>query len=177
MFKKIFIGLVVIVGLVLVYAAIQPAQYVVSREVLISAPIDKVFPFVSKRTLSNSWNPWLKKDTQAKITTEGPESGIGSATLWTDGKELGTGKATVIGAVPNERVVVKIDYEKPFVMTQEATVLLAPEGTQTKVIWKVEGENTFMGRVMCIFMNMDKMVGGVFEEGLGELKTMVETAG
>ncbi len=42
--------------------------------------------------------------------------------------------------------------------------------------WKVDGQNNFVGRLMCIFMNMDKMVGGMFEKGLAKLKTTVEGA-
>ena len=40
--------------------------------------------------------------------------------------------------------------------------------------WRVQGKNTFMERFMCIFVNMDKMVGGMFEKGLLNLKTLVE---
>ena len=29
---------------------------------------------------------------------------------------------------------------------------------------------------MCIFMNMDKMIGGQFEKGLAAMKSIVETA-
>jgi hypothetical protein len=31
-----------------------------------------------------------------------------------------------------------------------------------------------MSKVMCMFMNMDKMIGGQFETGLANLKTVVE---
>jgi hypothetical protein len=34
-----------------------------------------------------------------------------------------------------------------------------------------------MGRLMCVFMDMDKKVGAMFEKGLSNLKTLVETAG
>jgi hypothetical protein len=35
--------------------------------------------------------------------------------------------------------------------------------------------DTFMGKLMGLFMNCDKMVGGQFEEGLSKLKKLVET--
>ena len=36
------------------------------------------------------------------------------------------------------------------------------------------GTNNFMGKVMGLIMNCDKMLGGQFEQGLAALKTMVE---
>ena len=33
----------------------------------------------------------------------------------------------------------------------------------------MDGKNNFMGKVMCVFMDMDKMVGGDFEKGLASL--------
>jgi hypothetical protein len=37
------------------------------------------------------------------------------------------------------------------------------------------GPQSYAGKVMCLFMNMDKMVGGQFEKGLADLKTLVES--
>ena len=37
------------------------------------------------------------------------------------------------------------------------------------------GENNFMAKAFGLFMNMDKMVGGDFEKGLAQLKSVAET--
>jgi hypothetical protein len=37
------------------------------------------------------------------------------------------------------------------------------------------GSNNFMSKVMQIFMNMDKMVGGDFEKGLESLRKVSES--
>jgi hypothetical protein len=36
------------------------------------------------------------------------------------------------------------------------------------------GPKNLMMKVMSVFMNMDKMIGQAFEEGLGKLKDLVE---
>jgi hypothetical protein len=36
------------------------------------------------------------------------------------------------------------------------------------------GKNGFLGKAMCMFMSMDKMVGGDFEKGLANLKAAAE---
>ncbi len=174
MIMKISIVLACLVAAFLIYVASKPSHSEIAREVTINAPVEKLFPYVNTRSLANSWNPWLRMDPQAKITTSGPEVGVGAKTIWSDGKQLGTGTATVIESIPNERVTVKLEYQKPFEMTQTAMYLLKPNGNQTTVVWKVEGKNSFMSKLMCVFMNMEKVVGDVFTQGLGELKTMVE---
>jgi len=41
---------------------------------------------------------------------------------------------------------------------------------------RMEGKNDFLAKAVCLFMNMDKMVGGQFEQGLAQMKSVVEAA-
>ena len=38
------------------------------------------------------------------------------------------------------------------------------------------GKNNFVARAVCLFMSMDKMVGGEFEKGLAQMKAIAEAA-
>ena len=49
-----------------------------------------------------------------------------------------------------------------------------PQGNQTLVTWTMTGHNNFIGKAICLFMNMDTMVGGQFEKGLQNMKSVVE---
>jgi len=40
----------------------------------------------------------------------------------------------------------------------------------------MSGRNNFIAKAMCLFMNMDKMVGGEFEKGLAQMKAITEAA-
>jgi uncharacterized protein YndB with AHSA1/START domain len=174
MVLKIIITISLVIGVFLVKVALQPANNSFSREIVIQTTPERVYSFLTNRELVNSWNPWLLKDKQAKISTEGPNEGVGSKTIWTDGKELGTGSATVVALIPNEKISVTLAYEKPFKMTQDATYLLRPQGDSTVVTWKVEGESPFLIRVVCSFMNMEKMMDETFMSGLNDLKSRLE---
>jgi len=116
----------------------------------------------------------MEIDPQAKMTYSGPDAGVGARTSWTGGKQLGTGSATIVESVPNQRVGIKLEYVKPMSMTQDAAYLIQSFGNQSAVTWKVQGRNTFLCRLMSVVMNMDKMVGGMFEKGLSNLKNLVE---
>jgi hypothetical protein len=51
---------------------------------------------------------------------------------------------------------------------------LVPEGDSTNVSWAMHGPNTFIGRIMRLFVDMDRMIGKDFEIGLAKLKTVAE---
>ena len=51
---------------------------------------------------------------------------------------------------------------------------LEPKGDRTQVTWSMSGKNTYLSRILCTFINMDKMVGGDFETGLANLKALTE---
>lgn len=164
----------IVIVVFLVVKAVQSPHYVIARSVVINAPADKVFPYLNTRAIANSWNPFLKQDPAVKITLSGPGAGVGSKTAWEGNTRMGAGNAEVIESVPNDHILVKLDMQRPMACRQVASYWLEPAGNGTKVTWKVEGDNTFIPRVMCTFMNMDKMVGGAFLQGLTELKGMVE---
>lgn len=174
MWKKIILGFLSAIAMVLIFAALQSPHYEVSRQTRIQAPVEKVFPYLNNSKLAEQWAPWIEIDPDAKMTYSGPESGVGSKASWDGGKQLGTGSATIVESVPNQRVGIALEYLKPMVMHQYSEYLVESVGSETVVTWKVKGENTFPGRLMCLFMNMDKMVGGMFEKGLGNLKKLAE---
>jgi hypothetical protein len=174
--KKIGIGLVAALALFLGYVAIQPADYVISRSTAINAPAERIFPYLNNSKLAEKWGPWLEADPQAKMVYSGPDAGVGSKASWDSPGQLGTGSATIADVRENQLVGIQLEYTKPMTMTQYSEYLVAPSaGNQTTVTWRVTGKNGFPGRVMCVFMNMDKVVGGMFEKGLSNLKTLVES--
>ncbi len=175
MLGKIAFGLFAVLVVFLGAVALQPADYLITREITIQAAPEKIFPYLNNSKLAERWGPWLEIDPDAKMTYSGPDAGVGSKASWTGGKQLGTGSATIVESTPNQRVAIKLEYQEPMNMVQDAEYTVKNMGGQSVVTWSVRGKNTFMGRVMCVFMNMDKVVGSMFEKGLSKLKTLVET--
>lgn len=174
MLKKIGIGAGVVLGLFLAYVAAQPSEYTIVRELAMQATAEKIFPYLNNMKLADQWGPWKEADPETAMQFQGPEAGVGSKTFWEGGKKLGTGSATIVESEPNLKVKILLEYTKPMPMTQDSWYLIRSEGGHSVVTWKVTGKNNFMGRVMCVFVNMDKMVGGMFEKGLSNLKAIVE---
>ena len=77
-------------------------------------------------------------------------------------------------SVPS-KIVIKLDFFKPFEGHNTAEFTMLPQGDATNVIWVMHGPAPFMSRVMQVFMNMDNMIGKDFETGLANLKRLTES--
>lgn len=174
MLKKILLGVIVVIAGFLVYVAVQPADYLIAREVVINAKPESIFSHLNNSKKLNAWMPWADSDPNVKMNYSGPTDGIGATTSWESTGSMGVGRAVIIQSIANQNVKTQITYEKPMVMEQVSDMTLTAKNGGTAVKWSVVGKNSFMGRLFCTFMNMDKMVGGEFEKGLNKLKNIVE---
>ena len=176
MIKKILIGLVVIVVILVVIIALQPSHYQVERSVTISAPASVLFAQVNDFHKWNGWSPWAKLDPAMKQTFEGAPAGTGAVYTWVGNKEVGEGRMTITESHPNDLIKLKLEFLKPFAATSTTEFTFIPQGNQTAVKWKMSGENNFIAKAFHLVMNMDKMIGGDFEKGLAQMKSVAEAA-
>jgi len=176
MLKIILITIAVIVVVFLVVVALQPSEFRVARSTTISGPAPAVFAQVNDFHKWEAWNPWGKIDPAMKQTYEGAPAGIGAIYTWVGNNEVGEGRMTLTESRPNDLIRIKLEFMKPFAATNTAEFTFKPEGNQTAVTWSMSGKNNLMAKAIHLFMNMDKMIGGQFEKGLAEMKSVVEAA-
>lgn len=173
MFKKIIIGICILIAGIFGLAAMKPSEMNVSREILVSATPEVLFPYINNSKKSYEWMPWAENDPGVEIKFTGPEEGVGAASNWS-GKNMGTGASEVVESVPNQIVKTKLTYKQPFEMSQLAEISLTPSAGGTMVKWSISGHQNFFFRLMGVFVNCDKMIGKEFEKGLNKLKTLAE---
>jgi len=176
MLKIILIALGVIIVVLAVVVTLQPAEFRVARSATMSAPAPVIFGQVNDLHKWEAWNPWQKKDPAMKLDFAGPPAGPGASYSWAGNKEVGEGRLTITESRPGERVRIKLEFMKPFAATNTAEFTFKPEGDRTSVTWSMEGRNNFFAKAIGLCMNMDKMVGGEFEKGLADMKSVVEAA-
>jgi hypothetical protein len=181
MFETIMSIAVVIVVLVvaaLAYAATRPDTFRVQRSTSIMAPPEKILPLVNDLRSHGTWSPWEKKDPAMKRIYSGAASGKGAVYEWDGNRNIGKGRMEITDASPS-KVVFKMDFLKPFEAHNTAEITMTPQGESanagTNVTWAIYGPNLFLGKVMGLVFNMDKMIGREFETGLANLKTRTET--
>ena len=176
MLTKIVIGVVVVLGVFAVVVAMRPSDFRVERSAVVSAPAPVVFAQVNDLHNWDAWSPFAKLDPAAKQTFEGPRAGTGAAFAWAGNKQVGEGRMTITESRPNKLVRFRLDFLKPFAVTNTAEFTFTPRGVQTAVTWSMSGRQNFMAKAFCMFMSMDKMVGGEFEKGLAQMKSVAESA-
>lgn len=174
MLKKILIALAAIVVVFVAVVAMQPSEFRVARTATMSAPAPAVFAQVNDLHKWEAWSPWAKLDPAAKSTFEGPPAGTGAIFRWAGNNQVGEGSMTITESRPNELIRFNLEFLKPMAGTSTAEFTFKPEGNQTTVTWSMSGKNNFIAKAMCLFMNMDQMVGGQFEKGLAAMKSIVE---
>jgi len=174
MFKKILIALALIVIAFIVIVALQPAEFRVSRSTTVAAPATAVFDQVNDFHKWDAWSPWAKLDPSMKKTHEGAPAGPGAIYSWSGNDQVGEGRMILTDSRASELVRIKLEFKKPFEATNTTEFSFKPEADKTQVTWSMSGTNNFMAKAFGLFMNMDKMVGGDFEKGLAQLKSVVE---
>ena len=174
MIKKILAVLAVIVVVFVIVVALQPADFRIARSATMSAPPAAVFAQVNDLHKFQDWSPWAKLDPTAKTAFQGPPAGPGASFSWAGNMEVGEGAMTITESRPGELVRYQLDFRKPMAGTNTAEFTLQPEGDKTAVTWSMSGHNNFLAKAVGLVINCDKMVGGQFEKGLADLKTIVE---
>ena len=156
--------------------AMMPGHFRITRSTLIAAPPSVVFDQVNNFQKWEAWSPWAKTDPSAKISFSGPESGVGTVFRWDGNNEVGAGSMTILESKPGDRIEIALVFTKPFVATNQTEFTFRPEGDQTHVVWTMSGNNNFVGKVISLFMDCEKLIGADFDKGLAAMKSVIEAA-
>jgi uncharacterized protein YndB with AHSA1/START domain len=168
MLKKILLLLVAAIAGLAVYVAMQPDHFRIERRATVNAPPQTVFIQVNDFRKWDDWSPWAKLDPNVKVT--GPQSGPGATFMWDGNDKVGAGTMTITESRPNQHIATRTDFTRPFEGTSNADFVFSEAGGQTNVIWSMFGKQRFIGKAICLFTPMGKML----ERGLAQLKRVAE---
>jgi hypothetical protein len=178
MLKKIFlaVALLVVAVPVLFFAVglFRPDHYAVRRSAQVAAPPSAVYAAVVDFRRWERWSPWAGLDPSQRTTIQG--EGVGAIYTWSGNDKVGEGRMTITEARPGERVGIELVFLRPYQSKADTGFTIAPEGAGSRITWEMSGHYDRIERVMMMFMDMDKMIGGDFERGLASLKREVEKA-
>jgi hypothetical protein len=172
--KIILIVIAILVVGVLVFAATRPNTFRVQRSASIKAPPEKIFPFINDFHSWPLWSPWEKIDPALKRTYSGEPSGKGARYAWEGNSKVGSGSMEITESSPPGKILIKLDFIKPFEGHNVTDFTLVPNGDMTEVTWLMHGPVPYIGKIMHMFFSMERMVGGQFETGLANLKAAAE---
>lgn len=164
--------LVALVIVLLIAPVLMPAQYQLARSIEINAPLNAVYPRLTDLNEFVKWNPFSESDPTSKTEVVG--TGVGS-TMTYSGEKSGEGRMTIVNAVPDKSVDLRMDFYKP--MPGEAMahwIVAASSETTTTLTWSYEQNLPYFKRYLGIMM--DFMMSPIFDKGLQNFKSLVESA-
>jgi uncharacterized protein YndB with AHSA1/START domain len=175
MIRKIALAVVLALAALLLFAATRPDTFRVQRSATVKAPPEKVFGLINDMRAFNTWNPFNKKDPAMRGTYRGPQSGPGARFEFAGDRNVGKGSLQITGAAVPSQVTMELHMLEPFEGRNTVEFTIAPQSAgTTQVTWAMHGPSPYLSKLIGVFFNMDKMIGGDFEAGLADLKTQAE---
>lgn len=175
MLTTILIILATATVVALLLATRLPDEFRLTRTTAIDAPIGVVWPYLSTLNGWIQWSPFAKADPSAQTSINGDDGSIGSSLSW-QGKRTGQGTMTLVDAQPPRFAKYRLDFKKPMQASNHAEFRAETQGTQTVVCWTMHGHNSYVNKLISLFMNCEKMLGATFESGLADLKELAARA-
>jgi RimJ/RimL family protein N-acetyltransferase/uncharacterized membrane protein len=173
--KKALYIVLGLVALVLITAVIMPKDYAVEKEVVINQPNDEVFAYLKSLKNQDNWSVWYSKDPNIKKSFTGTDGTVGFTSMWEGNKDVGKGEQEITHIEEGERIDTELRFLEPFESTNNAYMITEPiDSASTKVKWGFTGAMPIPMNVMLPFMGMEESVGKDFQDGLNNLKGILE---
>ncbi|RAW00864.1 SRPBCC family protein [Pseudochryseolinea flava] len=173
-FKKILIGLGILVVLLVVVSFFLPSKIHVERSLIINASQETVYGLVVDLKKWDQWSAWHKMDPNMKVTYADKSEGAGASYSWSsEDSNLGDGTIKIAEAVPYDKITLEMYFGgSPEPSWGGWTFEKTQEGTKaTNTMDMDAGMNPFMRWMGTM---MDAMVGPQFDKSLNSLKEVAE---
>lgn len=146
----------------------------VERSILINTHPARVFAILNDFRLSREWMPYEQKDADMKRTLTGAPRGKGSVYTYEGDARVGAGRVEILESLPFHTILMRLDMHRPFRMTNTVEYRLEQKGRTTEVTWSMRGPMPFFSRLVSLFVDVEGKVGRDFEQGLANLKSLLE---
>ena len=125
----------------LIAALFMKKEHYVKREVIINAPLQKVFEYIRFLKNQDEFNEGAMEDSSRKKEYKGTDGTAGYVYSWSGDKDAGEGEKEIKNIVEGKKVEMEIRFTKP--MVTSADIIMETESlsdNQTKVSWSNAGK-------------------------------------
>ena len=169
----ILIVLAAIIVLLLLIALFMRKQHFVKREIIISAPRQKVFDYIRMLKNQDAFNKHAMVDPDRIREFKGADGTVGYTYSWKGDRSAGEGEKEIKNIIDGKRVEMEIRFVKP--MTATAIIIMETESlsdNQTKVYWSNAGTLKYPFNAMIPMV--ERTVAKDMDISLATLKTILE---
>jgi hypothetical protein len=174
--KKILLALVIFIALLLIVALFVKKEYVIEREITIKKPNTTVYDYIRYLKNQDNYSVWASLDPDMKREYKGIDGTVGFIAAWdSENQDAGKGEQEIINIEEGQRVDYEIRFKEPF-ESKGNTYLITQQidASSTKVTWGYSGEMAYPTNLLLLLINMDNMLGPDLEQGLLNLKDILE---
>src|ERR1700738_2759360 len=105
--------LLIVAGIIvfpLIIALFMKKQHYVNREIIINAPLKKVFDFLKLLKNQDKFNKWAKTDKDRKEEFKGTDGTVGFIYAWRGNKGAGEGEKEIKNIIEGKRIETEIRF-------------------------------------------------------------------
>ena len=175
MLRQLFFFLLSVIAVAFILTIVVPTKQKVKRDILINKPVEEVYSYLSRLENFNKWSVWSQNDSSLKNSISGTDGTTGAENHWTGDPELsGEGNMKIITLKLNEKIKYHLSFKQPKPMEAGSDFELESVNGQTKVTWIFTLETARPWNIFNLFSSLDKKMGVDFEDGLKNLKNILE---
>ena len=171
--------LIGLIAVLLIVALFIPEQIVVIRKITIHRHQIEVFDYVKHLKNQEKYGVWWKADPNMKITPSGIDGTVGYIHAWksTDDR-VGEGQQKIISIREDSTssiMEIELKFIKPFKSNNPSYMRTETiSKSSTNVTWAITSNMPYPMNLLGAVMNMEKMLGDDLEQGLKNLKVILE---
>lgn len=125
-----------LIALLLIVALVMTKGYRTHSEIIIHAPLPKVFDYLKRIKNQDNYNKWVMMDPDMKKEFKGTDGTVGFIYAWNGNKEGGEGEQEIKAIDEGKSVEMEIRFVRPFAGIAFAEMTTEPlTDHQTKVTW------------------------------------------
>ena len=176
---RVAFGALGMIGIIFIVGFFLPDKLFVERSIVVNAPQDRVFSLVADFRNWPEWSPWAEMDPDAVFTFSG--RGVGQTMHWeSEDPAVGVGYNTIGSLRPNNEMTFHIELGKDG--RGFGRFVLQPTDKGINVVWSVaaklrDGQPWYRKPLMTYMqyaIDLDQAIGGEYETGLRNLKSVAE---
>lgn len=174
--KKFLYIVIAIIALFLIVAAFVPKDFAVVRTIEINQPKTLVFDYIKYLKNQDNFSKWANMDPDMKKIFKGEDGNAGFVSRWeSEDEDVGIGEQEITKIVEGERIEYELRFEEPWESVSPAYMTVESlDSAVTKVDWSFRGHMDYPSNIVLLFLNMEENLGNDLQEGLFNLKEILE---
>jgi hypothetical protein len=171
--KKILLGIVSFIVLLLIIALFIPNDYTVSVSTTINKPQQVVFDYVKLVKNQENYSIWVMQDPNVNMIYQGVDGTAGFMATWDSKKDdVGAGSQKIT-AISVDRIDIDLHFERPMKGDNKASTFLeAISSNQTKITTEFYGNSSYPMNLMNFIG--ENIIKDAETQNLANLKKILE---